>query len=78
MAVFSGDDAKTLSQALKLGAERAFSKPVDWESLLPYLSNKREAVVEVNRRARERRAASVDALLRQLGWVVMEKPVTWE
>jgi hypothetical protein len=29
--------------------------------------------IEVNRRARERRAASIDTLLRQLGWVVVEK-----
>jgi hypothetical protein len=29
--------------------------------------------IEVNRRARERRAANIDALLRQLGWVVVEQ-----
>lgn len=29
--------------------------------------------VGVNRRGRERRTANVDALLRQLGWVVMEQ-----
>ena len=43
VAVVSGDDAKTLSRALELGAERTFSKPVDWASLLLYLSNTREA-----------------------------------
>jgi hypothetical protein len=31
--------------------------------------------IDVNRRARDRRAASIDALLRQLGWVVVEQPV---
>jgi hypothetical protein len=34
--------------------------------------------IEVNRRARERRAAGIDALLRHLGWVVVEQPVTRE
>ena len=29
--------------------------------------------IEVNRRARERRAANIDALLQQLGWVVVEQ-----
>jgi hypothetical protein len=29
--------------------------------------------IEANRRARERRAANIDALLRQLGWVVVEQ-----
>jgi hypothetical protein len=29
--------------------------------------------IEVNRRARERRAANIDALLRQLAWVVVEQ-----
>jgi hypothetical protein len=28
--------------------------------------------IEVNRRARERRAANIDALLNMLGWVVVE------
>ena len=29
--------------------------------------------IEVNRRTRERRAANIDTLLRQLGWVVVER-----
>jgi hypothetical protein len=29
--------------------------------------------IEANRRARERRAANIDTLLRQLGWVVVEQ-----
>ena len=29
--------------------------------------------IEVNRRARERRATNIDALLQQLGWVVVEQ-----
>ena len=29
--------------------------------------------IALNRRARERRTADIDALLRQLGWVIMEK-----
>ncbi len=41
VAVVSGDDAKALSQALELGAERAFGKPVDWKGLLQYLHDKR-------------------------------------
>lgn len=48
LAVVSGEGAKALSNALKLGAERTFSKPVDWESLLAYLSSKRQAAVPRN------------------------------
>ena len=29
--------------------------------------------IEVNRRAKERRTADIDALLRQLGWVIVEQ-----
>jgi hypothetical protein len=29
--------------------------------------------IEVNRRAKERRAVNIDALLRRLGWVVVER-----
>lgn len=45
VAVISGDQPKALALAIELGAERVFVKPVDWQSLLRYLSSKREAAV---------------------------------
>jgi hypothetical protein len=51
VALVSGDNPQTLAHALELGAERAFTKPVDWEAPLLYLSSKREAAIRPNRSA---------------------------
>jgi CheY-like chemotaxis protein len=45
IAAVSGADARTLSRALELGAERAFGKPVEWQGLLRYLVDTRDAAV---------------------------------
>ena len=56
--------------------KQSFAGHADIEVILDRRRRERrwEAIpIEVNRRARERRAANIDALLQQLGWVVVEQ-----
>lgn len=51
VAVVSGEGPVTLGRARALGAERSFTKPVNWEDLLRYLSSKRPTVGAQSRSA---------------------------
>jgi len=56
--------------------KQSFAGHADIEVILDRRRRERrwEAIpIEVNRRARERRTANIDALLQQLGWVVVEQ-----
>jgi hypothetical protein len=55
---------------------RSFAGHADIEVILDRRRRERRwqtIPIEANRRARERRAADIDTLLRQLGWVVVER-----
>jgi DNA-binding NtrC family response regulator len=52
VAVVSGENPTTLSRALRLGAERSFHKPVNWEELMRYLASKRSTVAADDGRGR--------------------------
>jgi two-component system KDP operon response regulator KdpE len=55
IVVVSGAGPQDLADALEIGAERAFSKPMDLEDLIRYLACHRRGRVGTTRRSRARR-----------------------
>ncbi len=45
VAVVSGAHAEALAHALEVGAERAFTKPMNWDDLVRYLAGRTTASV---------------------------------
>jgi CheY-like chemotaxis protein len=88
VTVISGAPAEDLTRALEVGAERAFSKPMDWEEVLPYLERRTKTPVSERARAESTKVGATvlivedddamramlrDALERE-GYEVIERP----